>query len=221
MIRSLCSLATGLALFTFFISTTVALSNDISFVEKFVLASDRASFLRELIPGTEDHYFYHALHLQHTTQHKAFNDLMAEWAKRHPKSSQRTILKNRQALLDYEHDPAGTLEYLKKVLNVRFNHQRDRRQDDPQLPEQLDPASITSNAFAERALKERDDLDRVTNLGLENLIQSGQSLSDGQRRALLVRLNRPDFPLLVRMIQDDLNMIKSAFHYLSAQGTEV
>ena len=209
MIRSLCSLATGLALFTFFISTTVALSNDISFVEKFVLASDRASFLRELIPGTEDHYFYHALHLQHTTQHKAFNDLMAEWAKRHPKSSQRTILKNRQALLDYEHDPAGTLEYLKKVMNVRFNHQRDRRQDDPELPEQLDPASITSNAFAERALKERDDLDRVTNLGLENLIQSGQSLSDGQRRALLVRLNRPDFPLLVRMIQDDLKTKES------------
>jgi len=40
--------------------------NEIGFIEKFALAPDRAKVLSELVPGTEDYYFFHALHYQNT-----------------------------------------------------------------------------------------------------------------------------------------------------------
>ena len=44
----------------------VAVSGEIGFIEKFSLAEDRTVPLDELVPGTEDYYFYHCLHYQHT-----------------------------------------------------------------------------------------------------------------------------------------------------------
>ena len=43
-------------------------TDTIGFVETFALAEDRAKALEQLIPGTEDYYFYHALHYQNTGQ---------------------------------------------------------------------------------------------------------------------------------------------------------
>ena len=36
--------------------------NEIGFVEKFALGADREKVLGELIPGSEEFYFFHALH---------------------------------------------------------------------------------------------------------------------------------------------------------------
>ena len=36
--------------------------NEVGFIEKFALAPDRAKVLGELVPGSEDYYFFHALH---------------------------------------------------------------------------------------------------------------------------------------------------------------
>ncbi|MFN9373372.1 MAG: hypothetical protein ACK6D3_15930 [Planctomycetaceae bacterium] len=41
---------------------------EIGFVEDYVLARDRTAALQQLIPGTEDHYYYHALHFLSTEQ---------------------------------------------------------------------------------------------------------------------------------------------------------
>ena len=38
--------------------------DEIGFIESFVLASDRAEVLKQLIPGTEDYYYHQALHAQ-------------------------------------------------------------------------------------------------------------------------------------------------------------
>ncbi|MEM9657472.1 MAG: hypothetical protein AAF961_03840, partial [Planctomycetota bacterium] len=46
---------------------TVA-SDAIGFVETFALADDREKALEELAPGTEEYYFYHALHYQNSNQ---------------------------------------------------------------------------------------------------------------------------------------------------------
>ena len=35
---------------------------EIDFVEDFALATDRAAVLKQLVPGTEDFSYYHALH---------------------------------------------------------------------------------------------------------------------------------------------------------------
>src|SRR5439155_7320314 len=44
---------------------------DIGYVEDFALAKDRAVALKQLIPGTEDYYYYHALHALNSGQYDA------------------------------------------------------------------------------------------------------------------------------------------------------
>jgi len=40
----------------------VCLGKEIGFVEDFSLSSDRETALGQLIPGTEDYYYYHCKH---------------------------------------------------------------------------------------------------------------------------------------------------------------
>ena len=48
--------------------TPDARGGDIGYVEDFALAKDRAAALKQLIPGTEDYYYYHCLHYLNTGQ---------------------------------------------------------------------------------------------------------------------------------------------------------
>ena len=54
---SLCFLCASVPLW--FVLPSSATAGDIGFVEDFALAKDRAAALKQLIPGTEDYYFYH------------------------------------------------------------------------------------------------------------------------------------------------------------------
>jgi len=45
-------------------SSSLIAQQDVGFIEDFALASDREKALQLLIPGTEDYYYYHALHFQ-------------------------------------------------------------------------------------------------------------------------------------------------------------
>ena len=48
--------------------TVTAAAGEVGFIEDFALARDRAASLRQLIPGTEDYYYYHCLHYLNTEQ---------------------------------------------------------------------------------------------------------------------------------------------------------
>ena len=52
-----------------FLLASAAVAGEVGFVEDFALARDRSIALRQLIPGTEDYYFYHALHALQTEQY--------------------------------------------------------------------------------------------------------------------------------------------------------
>ena len=115
--------------------------NEIGFIEKFALAPDRAKVLGELVPGTEDWYFFHALHYQNTRDAAKFADVMKQWKKRYRDSSRREILENREAMLDYDADPLKTLAFLRERLHLEFNHQQEVRDQKPDLPR---PRSLAS-----------------------------------------------------------------------------
>ncbi len=180
--------------------------HQIGFVEKFALAPDRDVVLKELIVGTEDYYFYHALHFQNTDRKKELADLLAQWAKRNPDSPMLHQIKNRQALLTYETDPKATLAYLKKALGVEFNHQQETLNPKPNLPTQLDPNLISLESFERSALLDEHNLNasKVTDLGLEYLLTNNVVLTEQQRRALLARMKRPDVPHLLEAVLVDL-----------------
>ena len=78
----------------------ICAQQEIGFIEKFALADDRGEALKQLIPGTEDYYYFHALHYQNTRQDKELADILAQWHKRFPKSSLRNLILNREALIN-------------------------------------------------------------------------------------------------------------------------
>lgn len=181
-------------------------AQEIGFVERFALAEDRAEVLKELVPGTEDYYFYHALHYQNTGEVSKFDEILGQWKKRVPRSSRRTMLEHRQALIGYDRDPEASVEYLTKVLNLRFQHERQRRQVDPDLPTVLDAETIRLEEIVKESLKNDRSLGEVSAAGIDWLMRhwSELDLSAAQKQALLGELRRPDYPELVGAVTEDL-----------------
>jgi len=182
--------------------------NEIGFIEKFALAKDRAAVLAQLVPGTEEYYFFHALHFQNTKDAAKLKDVMDQWARRFPQSEQRKVIENRAALLGYDADPQATLKFLRDRLNLQFNHAQEVRDQKPDLPVTLDPAKIARAVFLTEALRD-DDLGKLNDAGLESLVRDKVALREPQRRALLGKLKRPDVPGLVDVIVADLKSKES------------
>ena len=184
---------------------------DTGFPERFALAADRAAVLKELIPGTDDYYYYHALQLQHEGKKAELGALLGEWENRFQQANaRRTEIRNRQVLLDYGTDPAGSLEYLRNKLGVSYNHQRVTPDARPDLATSLDPALVTREAFLADALRGTDALGNLTTSGLVHVMRNdGVELTTARRRDLLNRMHRPDFPRLVAVVNDDLGTKES------------
>ena len=182
------------------------------FLERYALASDRAAILRELIPGTDDYFFYSALFHQTQGDPQKAAALLKEWeeASSGP-NGRRDILKNRAALLSYDKDPAGTLAWLKEKLSLEFNHQRETEEARAEIPSVLDPELISFAAFEQKALEGTEDLKNITEAGLYRLTQPVGKWKLTEIRALLSRLKRPDFPKLVDIIDRELREKNAAF----------
>ena len=86
VIRSLAAIWLGL------MACVATAQDEIGFVEKFALAEDRAKALEQLIPGTEEYYFYHALHYQNTKQAEPLAELLENWRKRVESSELRNLI---------------------------------------------------------------------------------------------------------------------------------
>lgn len=184
--------------------------NEIGFIEKFALAPDREQALAQLIPGSEDYYYFYALHYENTGQKDKLKTIMTQWSARFPDSERRKIIENREALLDYGNNPQGTLDFLRRRLNLQFNHQQEARDQKPDLPTTLDQAKISREVFQKEAFgASSDDLSQFREEALEALVREKTPLNPAQRRALLAALSRPDIPGLLDVIEADLRSKES------------
>ena len=141
----LAALAAGL----FFTPTSRAA--DIGYVEDFALAKDRAAALKQLIPGTEDYYYYHALHALNTGNFDAVDGIVKPWVQRHSHTQRVYEILVRKALLTYDKNPRGTADYLINHLGLRFDHQRETLGTAPNLPTGLDQKLISRETLKARS----------------------------------------------------------------------
>ena len=111
-------------LFLLLITQPFLQANTIGYIEDFALAPDRETVLKDLIPGTREYYYYHALHAQNQGRHGEVEKLIGLWVKRYGETSRVREIRNRAALLEYEKNPKKSMDYLKKKLGLRFNHSR-------------------------------------------------------------------------------------------------
>jgi hypothetical protein len=182
-----------------------ASGQEIGYIETFGLAGDREAALKELVPGTDDYFYYHALQAQNIGQRQRFQDVIDRWVRERNGrvlEGARELL-NRQALLDYDKDPPKTLKYLREQLDLRFDHARKTGERRSEAPAKFDNSLIGAEALLKRALaQEKGNLERIENSGLE--LAAVQPITGDQRRNLLARLQRPDLPALVDLILADL-----------------
>ena len=221
-----------------------AAAQEIGYIEEFALSTNRAEALRDLVPGTDEYFYFHALNAQNTGQRAEFQELLDRWIRERngTTTGQARELLDRQALLDYGKTHDQTIAYLKDQLNPFFGHARKTGERRSDAPTRLDPNRIAVDTLLTRALTlDRGSLERIEDAGLElvagqalatgpaftgedlaralssdrssfdrieNLrreLADGQPLTAEQRRNLLSRLQRPDYPGLVDLIIDDLS----------------
>lgn len=182
--------------------------NEIGFIERFALAPDRESVLGQLVPGTEDHYYFQALHFQNTRQREKMMVVMRQWAARFPDSPRRRVIENREALMNYEADPQGLLSHLQERLHPFLSHTQEVPDRKPNLPSVLDPAVIGRDVFL-KAVLSSDVLEGMDPLEFPRLIRDGVKVNPAQRRHVLSQLGRPDVPGLVEWIVADLKTSES------------
>lgn len=180
----------------------------IGFIETFALAEDRAAAIEELVPGTEDYYYFKALLAQQEGKRAEVAALLEPWIKRHGRTARVIEIEHREALLQYADNPQLTLAYLKKQLGLTFNHQQERLDAKPDFPTKLDPASFTWESFRDEAMR-RNDLSQITDSGLDRLIREETPLNPAQRRELLGRIQYADAERLVGVIAADLRTKES------------
>ena len=176
---------------------------DIGYVEDFALAKDRATALQQLIPGTEDYYYYHALHALNTGNHDAALSNFKPWIGRHGHSARVTEIQVRHALLTYEKNPQASLGFLKSHLGLQFNHEREVVGAIPQLPIVLDTELIGRPRLKAMSISRWGNLDNFEDGALDWL--ASDNLDYPRRRHLIQRLQRPDLTNLAKLIHDDMN----------------
>ncbi len=190
--------------FGLLLMAATASAGEIGFLEDFALAPDRSAALKQLIPGSQDYYYYHCLHYQHLQQWDKVDQTLKVWIDRYKYNDRVYEVLNRQRLLTYENSSDKTLQWLRQRLNLRFDHQRELLNQKPNLPTQLNAVLIAEETLRRRAMaRHPNTLQGFENVALEGL--ADVKLSADQRRELISRLARPDFPALPQRVADDLN----------------
>ncbi len=192
-----------LPLLTVMAAPAAAQGTPIGFEEEFALATDRALALEQLIPGTQEYYYYHCLHHQNTGAFDEVGPLLDQWINRHGRGEWVEEIENRQALLTFDRNPGAALAFLRQRLGLRFSHQREVSGGKPDLPTRLDPRLISPAALTRRALeRHRGSLDGFRDSALLSLI--GSDFDDDLLMSLLRRLERPDLPNLPALVVRNL-----------------
>jgi hypothetical protein len=191
------------------VSALVAVSSavwaaEVGFIEDFSLATDREAALKQLIPGTEDYYYYVCLNHQNQGRLDQADETLKAWIARYNRTPRVLEMENRQALLRYAVQPRPSLDFIIRQLGLPFNHQKDEQAaQQAGLPTRLDANLISLETLTQRALEHATQTTAGFELrGLDRLVASNPK--DDVRRSLLSRLTRPDYANLPQLIADDL-----------------
>ena len=183
-------------------SPVILMCAPVGFEETFALATDRATVLEQLVPGTEDYYFYHGLHYQQTGQVVPFEANMKAWAKRVKHSGRRDQLRYRQDLLQFNADPAKAFELIRHQDNLQFNHSRRGERRPNTYPTTFNTDLIEEGRVLQDALRRNKDLRHVTDEGLAKI--DVKRFDEQARRRFLERQRGPWHPQLLELIVTDL-----------------
>ncbi len=182
-----------------------AVSGEIGFLEDYSLSKNRDDALKQLIPGTEDYFYFKCIHLQSEGKLDQVEIELKKWIETYGYTNRVNLVRNRQALLMYAKDPAKSLDYLKNLLQLQFRHQKDVvvEKAAENFPSILDQNLISFETLRNRAITyNKDTVAGFELVGLDFLDE--KDLKGAVRRDFLSRLDRPDYPGLAALVVADL-----------------
>lgn len=175
------------------------------FREVFALAVDREAALAQLIPGTEDHFYFSCLLRQHEGKLDEVPPLLAAWVERHGRTERVLEIETRQALLGYDRDPKGTTKWLVERLQLSFDQQQQVPGKPSELPTSLDASLFDRDRLLQRALERRpNSLDGLGQGALRDLARKG--VPTELLRPFLDRVDDSSMPNLVEMVVREQRM---------------
>jgi hypothetical protein len=186
---------------------------DLDFKEAFADPATREVALARLVPKTRDWFFHHALHHQLAGRANEFRRTLADWkAAAEAKDSDISrdgyqTLETRELLLRYEADPQKSIDALVRLLDLKFDDSRPDAQADQKLPDRLDPALVSANAF-EKAAASRSDNKAYRGYSQARLLAEldrPDSFDDAKIRYFIEHLQRADHPGIVPLILKSLD----------------
>jgi hypothetical protein len=132
----------------------------ISWMERYALAADRETLLAELIPGSDDFYFYHCLHYQTTGQLERSEAILRDWLAEHQGQPTPEIeaMIDRQRLLTYEQSPERSIDHLIRRLGIQLEHAAPPAKNERRFPSQLDEGLLGANQIVQQALQRGEQL---------------------------------------------------------------
>ena len=187
---------------------------DLDFKEAFADPATREVALARLVPKTRDWFFHHALHHQLAGRPDAFRQTLADWkAAAEAKDSGISLdgyqtLETRELLLRYEADPQKSIDALVRLLDLKFDDSRPDAQADQKLPDRLDPALVSADAF-EKAAASRSDNKSYRGYSQARLLAELDRLEtfdEAKLRFFHDTLKRADHPQIVPLIARTLTL---------------
>ncbi len=185
---------------------------DLEILEALALSDDRSAALQHLLPGSEDHDYYRALHAQHRGALAEVDQLLESWPQRHGHTERFARLRLRQLLVRTAtaHTPGATdaantaADQLRDQLGVQHGHEAEVEDHDASRarPTRLADGAFDPQALLREAIEQDGHLSQVTDEGLDELV--AWRLDAARRRALLNRLGHTAQPQLVQLVADDL-----------------
>ena len=177
---------------------------EIGFAEKFALSPDRRATLAELIPGTEEYFYYYCLHHQNEGALAQAQVVIEQWRAKSGDIPQVVNMSARQMLLSYKENPQRTLNFLRDRLGLDFNRAPPSKDRAAELLSVLDNALLATERMLAQAIAQDRSLNQIETSGLALVM--GRELAPDQLRAVLQRVERADLPKLVERIAEELAM---------------
>jgi hypothetical protein len=190
-------------------ASLAAQGTPIGFEETYALSPDRAKAVATLIPGSKDFYYWHCRERLDARDFETVRKVLPGWIQRHGRNAQAIEIEHREVLLSHGDDAARAFTWLRDKLGVSFNHQPVVPGAKSDLPTRLDPALVASGELMARMLaRSGDNVDAFSTAALPTV--AAMTLTPGQLRSLLQRLDRPDVDNLPALVVRDLEQPRSA-----------
>ena len=181
---------------------------DLDLLEALALSDDRTAALAQLLPGSEDHDYFRALHAQHRGALDDADAVLRAWPERHGRTQAYDRLRLRQLLYRATDTPPQAIEQVRDWFGVSHWHEAEVEDVDPSRPTRLANDAFDPVALLRQAAEVDASLSQVTDEGISELV--GWRLEPARRRVLLGRLAHTAQPEVVELIAEELAQRGSA-----------